>query len=77
MEDLQNDPKRVMLAALVFSFLQPVTKLINKKMQGALANLWTMHGFINWTDFLRSDSDQRKTKDVAISSSQAKIVRVN
>ena len=66
-----------MLAALVFSYLQPVSKLINKRMQTALANLWTMHGFINYDQFLKSDNDQKKSKDVSVSSSQAKIVRIN
>jgi hypothetical protein len=68
---------RVAAASLVFSCLDPVQKLINKKAQTALKALKTKYGFIG-LDELGSDAQTKKKDDgVNISSSQAKIRRVN
>jgi hypothetical protein len=69
---------RVAGAALVFSCLDPVQKLVNKKTQTALKTLKTKYSFVS-LDELGSDAQKKQAvggDGVSISSSQAKIRRV-
>lgn len=58
LQELTESPdaqRKVVAAALIFSYLDPVSKLVNKKMQTSLKQLKTKYGFIS-LDELNDDS---------------------
>lgn len=72
------DEREVAGAALVFSYLEPVQKLVNKKMQLALKALKTKYNFISLDDLGNDAAQAKKGADgVTTSKSDAKIRRVN
>jgi hypothetical protein len=71
-----EDSRRVAGAAMVFSFLDPVSKLVNKKMQAALKSLKTKYNFISLDDLGNDSAAVKKGADgVTTSKSDAKIIR--
>jgi len=69
---------RVVGAAMVFSYLDPVSKLLNEKTQTILKQLKTKYGFLSLEELADESTGAKKNTDgVSISKSDAKIRRVS
>ena len=80
LDDLSSDDSKrsAYLAALVFSYLESASKLLNKRVQTALTAIKTKYGFVDFNTFSKSSTQSGKEKaKVDISSSNAKIRRNN
>lgn len=76
-EEGDKDNKFTYLAALVFSYLDPAQKLLNKRVQSALKAIATKYGFVDLSTFSKAATAGAKDKAKAtISNSNAKIRRV-
>ena len=62
---------------MVFSFLDPVSKLVNKKVQTVLKQLKTKFNFIGLDELSDDSSTAKKGGEVNVSQSNAKLRRVN
>mmetsp|Transcript_9046 Transcript_9046/g.6388 ORF Transcript_9046/g.6388 Transcript_9046/m.6388 type:complete len:173 (+) Transcript_9046:170-688(+) len=66
-----------LLHAMFFSYIEPVSKLTNKKVQVALKKVQEKLNFMSFDEFTKDASGIKKaSKDVSVSNSQAKLVRV-
>ena len=75
-----SDKRNAYLASLVYSYLEPASKLINKKVQSSLKAISTKYGFIDFNAFVKGAAAGGAIKAKAgttISSSNAKIRRDN
>jgi len=63
------------LSALVYSYLEPALKLLNKRVQTFLGAIKTKYGFVGFEEFSKEQEGMKKGKNVAISSSNAKLIR--
>ncbi len=59
--------RRVVAAALVFSFLDPVSKLVNKKVQTLLKQLKTKFNFVGLDELTDDSSNAKKGSEVSVS----------
>ena len=67
----------IYLAALTYSYLEPVQKLLNKRVQSALKAIAAKHGFVDLSTFAKAAAGGGKEKAKAtISSSNAKLRRL-
>ena len=75
-EEADTPKQSVYLAALAFSYLEPASKLINKKVNAALKTLGTKYGFVDLNTFSKAAAGGGAAKAKAtISASNAKIRR--
>ena len=78
LEGLLANELKIVGAALAFSFVEPVQKLVNKKVQTNLAALKAKYNFFTFDEFGKDGgAASKKGKDVSICGSNAKIRRVN
>lgn len=78
LEGLLASELKIVGAALAFSFVEPVQKLVNKKVQTNLAALKAKYNFFTFDEFGKDGgAASKKSKDVSICGSNAKIRRVN
>lgn len=68
--------RKVVAAALVFSYLDPVSKLVNKKVQTVLKQLKTRFNFVSLDELSDDSSNTKKGAEVNVSQSNAKLRRV-
>ena len=68
-----------MLHVMYFSFLEPVKIMTNNVVKALLPKLKDSYGFISYDQFKEEDKPaaKKESKNVAVSTSNAKIVRVN
>ena len=78
LEGLAANSQQVAGAALAFSYLEPVQKLVNKKVQVCLAALKTKYSFFTFDEFGKDGgaAAKKEGKDVRIYGSNAKLNRV-
>ena len=77
-EEADTTKRSAYLAALVFSYLEPASKLINKKVNAALKTIGTKYGFVDLNAFSKAAAGGGAAKAKAtISASNAKIRRAN
>ena len=77
-EEADTPKQSVYLAALAFSYLEPASKLINKKVNAALKTLGTKYGFVDLSTFSKAAAGGGAAKAKAtISASNAKIRRTS
>lgn len=69
--------KWVYLSALVFSYLEPSSKLLNKRVTTFLTALKTRFSFVGFDEFTKEVDLGKKGKNVAISNSNAKLIRAD
>ena len=69
----EGSKKWAILAALVYSYLEPASKLLNKRVQTFLSDLKSKYDFVGFDEFCKAET--KKGKNVAISSSTAKLIR--
>lgn len=70
LQDLAESPdanKKVVAAALAFSYLDPVQKLVNKKMQTLLKQLKTKFNFLSLDELSDESSANKKTSEITTS----------
>ena len=68
--------RKVVAAAMAFSFLDPVSKLVNKKVQTLLKQLKTKFNFVSLDELTDDSSNAKKGSEVSVSQSNAKLRRV-
>jgi hypothetical protein len=73
----ESSKKWVYLAALIFSYLEPSNKLLNKRVQTFLSTIKTRFGFVGFDEFSKEIDIGKKGKNVAISNSNAKLIRAD
>jgi methionyl-tRNA synthetase len=62
---------------MIFSFFEPVIKLVNKKVQTSLKAMQTRFGFVSYAEFCKDGGTSAKLgKGVETSKSNAKLVRI-
>ena len=61
---------------MAFSFLDPVSKLVNKKVQTLLKQLKTKFNFVSLDELTDDSSNAKKGSEVSVSQSNAKLRRV-
>lgn len=69
-----------MLHAMFFCYLEPVSKLLNKKMQTALKKIMDAAEIQSFDSFVKNQGKQgekKLSKDVQIAQSNAKLLRLN
>ena len=66
------------LASLVYTFLEPAVKILNKRVQSSLTTMAAKYGFINLSGFGKASAAGAAVKKAgaSISASNAKIVRI-
>lgn len=74
--DAPDAAKKVVAAAMIFSFLDPVQKLVNKKVQTALKQLKTKFNFVSLEVLSDDSANAKKGAEINVSQSNAKIRRV-
>jgi len=75
-EEADTSKRSAYLASLAFSYLEPASKLINKKIQASLKAIATKFGFVDYGAFTKAAAGGGPAKAKAtISASNAKIRR--
>lgn len=78
-EDSSNSSRNVYLASLIFAYLEPAQKLLNKRVQSALKAIATKFNFDSFDAFSKAmtDGPANKKAGASISSSNAKLRRMS